>query len=41
MPDPETFNKAELCFCSNEPLPQCWVDPNYRAGEIRRTGTLG
>ena len=41
MPDPKQFMKADLSFCSNEPLPRCWMDPDYRADEIRRTGTHG
>lgn len=41
MPDPRRFMKQDLSFCSNEPLPRCWMDPNYRADEIRRTGTHG
>lgn len=38
MPDPRTFNKADLVFCSLEPLPRCWTDPSYRDDEIRRSG---
>jgi hypothetical protein len=30
MQDAATFAKAELCFPSDEPLPQCWVDSHYR-----------
>ena len=41
MPDPTTFSKADLCFCSDERLPRCWMDPDYRASQIRRTGTGG
>lgn len=41
MPDPRRFAKSELVFCSNEPLPRCWIDPDYRRDEIRRTGTHG
>ena len=41
MPDPREFRKTELMFCSQEPLPRCWIDPHYRSDEIRRTGTHG
>jgi hypothetical protein len=27
---PQEFDKAQLIFPSGEPLPQCWVNPNYR-----------
>ena len=30
MQDPEKFPKAELMFPSEEPLPQCWLDAEYR-----------
>ncbi|ACK66371.1 conserved hypothetical protein [Rippkaea orientalis PCC 8801] len=30
MQDPENFKKSEVAFASGEPLPRCWVDPNYR-----------
>lgn len=30
MGDPEGFAKANLCFPSDEALPQCWVEPNYK-----------
>ena len=30
MPDPANFDKADMVFPSDEPLPRCWVDPNYR-----------
>ena len=39
MPDPQPFAKNDLAFCSDEPLPRCWMDPDYRHDEIRRTGT--
>ncbi|UCE89774.1 MAG: acetyltransferase [Pseudomonadota bacterium] len=32
MQDPETFSKASLMFPSDEALPRCWLDPNYKAG---------
>lgn len=41
MPEAKTFMKSDLSFCSNEPLPTCWMDPDYRQHEIRRTGTHG
>ena len=28
--DPEQFAKEGLIFPSGEPLPKCWIDPNYR-----------
>lgn len=28
--DPEQFLKKDLAFPSGEPLPQCWIDPDYR-----------
>ncbi|WP_309742056.1 MULTISPECIES: acetyltransferase [unclassified Chamaesiphon] len=28
--DPEAFAKQDLAFASGEPLPRCWVDPDYR-----------
>ncbi len=30
MQDPEMFLKSELVFPSDEPLPQCWLDPDYK-----------
>ncbi len=39
MPEPRAFAKSDLAFCSNEQLPRCWMDPDYRRDEIRRTGT--
>ena len=41
MPEPDTFAKSGLVFCSDEGLPRCWVDPDYRMHEIKRTGTQG
>ncbi len=29
--DPDTFAKHELEFPSGEPLPVCWLDPDYRS----------
>lgn len=28
--DPEAMHKAHLVFPSGEPLPRCWMDPDYR-----------
>ncbi len=36
LQDPEKFNKSDLCFLSDEPLPRCWVDAHYREGELKR-----
>jgi hypothetical protein len=30
LPEPESFVKRELVFCSGEDLPRCWLDPHYR-----------
>jgi hypothetical protein len=30
MQDPEVFKKADLVFPSDEALPQCWIDPDYK-----------
>ncbi len=30
LQEPESFIKAELVFPSDEPLPQCWLNPHYR-----------
>lgn len=30
MPEPSEFNKAELLFPSDEALPRCWTDVNYK-----------
>ena len=30
LQDPEVFIKADLRFPSDEPLPRCWTDPDYR-----------
>ena len=32
--DPETFDKGDLMFISDEPLPRCWTDIHYRDDEI-------
>ena len=39
MPEPKQFRKGDLTFCSGEPMPRCWTDPDYRRDEVRRTGT--
>jgi len=31
MPEPAPFQKTALVFPSGEPLPRCWLDPDYRA----------
>lgn len=31
LQDPARFVKRELAFPSGEALPQCWMDPGYRA----------
>ncbi len=35
MPEPELFEKKDVCFPSGESLPRCWVDIHYRDKEIR------
>lgn len=30
LQDPARFAKSELVFPSGEPLPRCWLDPDYR-----------
>ena len=32
--EPESFEKAELMFISDELLPRCWTDSHYRDDEI-------
>jgi hypothetical protein len=34
MQDPENFAKTDLCFLSDEMLPQCWLDPHYHDREF-------
>lgn len=41
LPDPQMFEKSNLVFCSDEHLPRCWTDPDYRRAELARTGTHG
>jgi hypothetical protein len=36
MPEPEQFQKTQVCFPSGEPLPRCWVDVHYRDDELQR-----
>lgn len=36
MPDPQTFPKSNIVFCSGEKLPKCWVDVHYRDAELKR-----
>lgn len=30
LQDPEQFEKLDLVFTSDEPLPRCWTDVHYR-----------
>jgi hypothetical protein len=30
LQDPERFEKMDLVFTSDEPLPRCWTDVHYR-----------
>jgi hypothetical protein len=30
LQEPETFRKVELIFPSDEALPKCWLDPDYK-----------
>lgn len=34
LQDPEEFRKVDLVFPSDEPLPRCWVDGQYRMEDI-------
>ncbi len=34
MPEPELFDKSDLVFPSDEKLPRCWIDPQYRSAAI-------
>ena len=34
LPDPECFDKLNLCFPSGEELPQCWLDEHYKDEEL-------
>ena len=40
--DKEPLRKADLCFLSGEPLPQCWLNSHYRDSEVNkhRCGTI-
>ena len=33
LPEAEMFAKADLVFCSDERLPRCWLDPQYRRAD--------
>lgn len=35
LQDPASFAKAELVFPSDETLPRCWVNPDYRGASPR------
>ncbi|MCB1722787.1 MAG: acetyltransferase [Gammaproteobacteria bacterium] len=41
LPEPRSFLKRDLVFCSGESLPRCWTDPDYRGQGLPRTGTHG
>ncbi len=30
LQEPEHFDKSELAFASDEPMPRCWTDVHYR-----------
>lgn len=30
LQDPAEFDKQQLLFPSDEPIPQCWLDPDYK-----------
>lgn len=30
LQESQAFAKGNLCFPSDEALPRCWVDPNYK-----------
>ena len=30
MQDPQEFEKTDLIFPSDESLPKCWIQPNYK-----------
>ncbi|WP_457674487.1 acetyltransferase [Thiolapillus sp.] len=32
MGEPTSFFKTDLVFPSDESLPRCWMDPNYKLG---------
>ncbi len=34
LPDPENFDKSELCFPSGEELPKCWSDESFQEDEV-------
>jgi hypothetical protein len=36
LQDPESFDKSELVFVSDEPLPRCWIDVHYRDEAVHR-----
>jgi len=40
LQDPESFEKANLVFCSGEDLPKCWTDVHYRDDEVHRHYSL-
>lgn len=34
LQDPESFDKSELVFVSDESLPRCWTDVHYRDAAV-------
>ncbi|NEQ32483.1 MAG: acetyltransferase [Leptolyngbya sp. SIO4C5] len=38
LQEPESFAKADLQFPSEEALPRCWTDPDYREHLPAQTG---
>lgn len=36
LQEPAGFSKSDLVFPSDEALPRCWVDPDYRMHASRR-----
>lgn len=36
LQDPESFDKSELVFVSDESLPRCWTDVHYRDEDVHR-----
>jgi len=39
--DPESYNKADLIFLSDEELPKCWLDPHYRDAALQSFNIVG
>lgn len=34
LQEPEHFEKADLVFTSDEPMPKCWTDVHYRDAAV-------